>query len=243
MHARQVGDARAPADVEEDARRRRTSRADANRAGASKRAWPWTTVQPSMPRSHFSTPLRESPDTCRLAPSTRCHVDADGTVDHDAVFGGAARQMRGIGAGDQRLGRRAAGVDAGAAEQLALDDATLHAGGRQARRERRAGLAGADDDGVEVRHQQQPHCDEARADDATASSMSAAGRSLPKALASAPRAARPPSVPITAPTSARDQARRRRCHAPGRRRRPQSAPVTRRAPNWTGTVRLGVLGS
>ena len=30
---------------------------------SSNRAWPWTTVQLSMPRSHFSTPLRESPDT------------------------------------------------------------------------------------------------------------------------------------------------------------------------------------
>ena len=77
------------------------------------------------------------------------HVDADRAVEHDAVVGAAPRQMGGIGAGDQRLGRHAAGVDAGAAEQLALDQRDLHAGAGQPPGERRPGLPGADDDRVE----------------------------------------------------------------------------------------------
>jgi hypothetical protein len=39
----------------------------------------------------------------------------------DAVVGAASRQVRHPGAGHQRLGRHAAGVDAGAAEQMPLD--------------------------------------------------------------------------------------------------------------------------
>jgi hypothetical protein len=58
--------------------------------------------------------------------------------------------VRCIGARDQGLGRHAAGVDAGAAEQLALDQRDPHAGGGQAADQRRPGLAGADDDGVEA---------------------------------------------------------------------------------------------
>ena len=58
--------------------------------------------------------------------------------------------MGGIGAGDQRLGRHAAGVDAGAAEQVPLDDGHGHAGLGQSRGQRGPGLPGADDDGVEA---------------------------------------------------------------------------------------------
>ena len=50
------------------------------------------------------------------------HVDGDGAWDRNAVISGAAGEMRGIGTRHQRLGRRAAGVDAGAAEAVALDD-------------------------------------------------------------------------------------------------------------------------
>ena len=67
----------------------------------------------------------------------------------DAELGAAPRDVRGVGARDQRLGRHAAGVDAGAAEQLALDQRDRHAGGGQPAGERRPGLAGADDDRVE----------------------------------------------------------------------------------------------
>ena len=162
-------------------------------------------------------------------------------VEHDAVFGGAAGEVRGVGAGDQRLGRHAAGVDAGAAEQLALDERDLHPGAGQAAGERRAGLAGADDDGVEVASCSADPMSTAPPM-ATASSMNAAGRSLPKP----PRAARAGRVRRACrsprrrcPPAARRRALRRRRRSPRR----TSAPRTMRAPNCTGTVRLGVEGS
>jgi hypothetical protein len=45
----------------------------------------------------------------------RKHVDADDTVEIHAEIGGVAGEVRRIRARDQRLGRNAAGVDAGAA--------------------------------------------------------------------------------------------------------------------------------
>ena len=73
--------------------------------------------------------------------------------DHNAVLGGAARQVRRIGAGDQRLGRRAAGVDAGAAE---LARARRWPPSCRRRSSRPAsggpGLSGPDDDRVEAGH-------------------------------------------------------------------------------------------
>ena len=77
------------------------------------------------------------------------HVDAHGRLDFYPEIGRAARQMGGPGAGHQRLGRRAASVDAGAAETLAVGDGNLHPGRGQPLRQGRTGLAGADDDGIE----------------------------------------------------------------------------------------------
>ena len=52
------------------------------------------------------------------------------------------------------LGRNAPVVDAGAADELALDDRSLASGIAEPHRERRAGLSGADDDRVEgLRHE------------------------------------------------------------------------------------------
>ena len=77
---------------------------------------------------------------------------------------------------------------------------------------------------------------------ATASSMKAAGRSLPKVFASRARNARPPKVPITAPViPARIPLTITPLAAPTAA--PEKAPIAIRAPNWTGTVRLGVEGS
>ena len=81
---------------------------------------------------------------------TRFMSTRDRPPSDDAEIGGAARQVGGIGAGDQRLGRDAAGVDAGAAEELALDERDGHARGGQPAGQRRSGLAGADDDRVEA---------------------------------------------------------------------------------------------
>jgi hypothetical protein len=87
-----------------------------------------------------------------LARLDRLHVHPHRALDHDAEVGRATRHVRRPGARDQRLGRDAAIVDAGAAEALALDHGDLLAGLGQAPRERGSGLAGADHDGIEALH-------------------------------------------------------------------------------------------
>ena len=76
--------------------------------------------------------------------------EAQRAAEHDAERDGPPRQVGGVGAGNQGLGGRAAGVDAGAAEQLALDDGDLHPGLAETNGKGRARLAGADDDCVEA---------------------------------------------------------------------------------------------
>ena len=49
------------------------------------------------------------------------HVNRDLTRDTDAIFDCAARQVRRIGTSDERFGRGTAGIDTGAAKELALD--------------------------------------------------------------------------------------------------------------------------
>ena len=102
------------------------------------------------------------------------HVHGDGALDDDAVVARAARQVRGVGAGDQRLGGHAPGVDARPAEQRPLDQRHLHAGAREPPGERRPRLPRADDDGVERRHSAAAPISTAPPI-ATASSISAAG--------------------------------------------------------------------
>ncbi len=60
--------------------------------------------------------------------------------------------MRSVGAGDHGLSGRAAGVDAGAAEEFAFDEGDGLAGGGETGGERGASLAGSDDDGVKGLH-------------------------------------------------------------------------------------------
>ena len=55
------------------------------------------------------------------------HVDLDLTSGAEAEVGAAPCQMDGMGAGNQGLGGRASGIDAGAAEAIALDDRDFHA--------------------------------------------------------------------------------------------------------------------
>ncbi len=141
------------------------------------------------------------------------HVDADFAFEDHSVEGGATCHVGGVGAGDEGFGGDAAGVDAGPAEELALDHGDLHAGPGEASCEGWAGLACADDDCVECGHDGSllfgcdlsVGCQRARKTMrrpplmAMASSRRAAGRSLPKALARAPRTEAPPRVPATAP--------------------------------------------
>ena len=112
---------------------------------------PSKTVQFCSLAQPASTPVRDCAGDLVLARLDARHVDGDGATDADAELGGAARQMRGVGARDHRLGRDAAGVDAGAAEPTALDDRDLHAGAGEAAGDERPGLPGADDDGVVLR--------------------------------------------------------------------------------------------
>src|SRR5262249_34473072 len=100
---------------------------------------------------------------------------------------------------------------------------------------------GADNDRIELFHGSATPISSA-APMATASSTKAAGRSPPKAFARRARKARPPRVPMIAPTN---PARRPPIIAPpaAPTAAPDSAPGAMRAPNWTGTVRLGVDGS
>ena len=78
------------------------------------------------------------------------HIDAHAAADTHAEFRRAPRHVRGIGARHHRLGRDAAGIDAGAAEQLALDDRDLHSRCGQAPGEGGPGLSGTDNDRVEI---------------------------------------------------------------------------------------------
>jgi len=70
----------------------------------------------------------------------------------DAVLGGALDLAGGVGAGDHSFGGGAAGVDAGAAEEVSLDEGYGLSGGGEAGGEGWAGLAGSDDDGVVCGH-------------------------------------------------------------------------------------------
>ena len=74
-----------------------------------------------------------------LRAGRRIHAELRGARDH------AGR----VGARDHGFGRNAAGVDAGASEQLALHDGDPHSGFCEAAGERGPGLSGSDDDGVE----------------------------------------------------------------------------------------------
>jgi len=78
-------------------------------------------------------------------------IDGEG-ADCDAVLGGALDLAGSVGAGDHGLGGSAAGVDAGAAEEVALDEGYGLSGGGEAGGEGWAGLAGSDDDGVVCGH-------------------------------------------------------------------------------------------
>ena len=149
IDAGEPGDRGAGADVEEDALGRKASAADRDVARAGEAGVPFDQgdvggaaepVALALPR------LQHDGVHAGLDPG---HVGGDRAGD-DAEVGGAASEVGDIGAGDQGLGRAAAGVDTGASEEAALDDRHLRAGGGQPDRERRAGLAAADDDCVEA---------------------------------------------------------------------------------------------
>src|SRR3954453_22542425 len=64
--------------------------------------------------------------------------------------------MRRVATRDQRLGRGATSVDAGAAEKLALDDRDFPACGHQPSRQSRTRLSASDDYRIVIRHDGSP---------------------------------------------------------------------------------------
>jgi hypothetical protein len=58
------------------------------------------------------------------------------TPDHHTILRGAPRDPGGIGARYQGFGRGAAGIDASAADETALNDSHLHPGAGQVERQR-----------------------------------------------------------------------------------------------------------
>jgi hypothetical protein len=151
-----VGRQGAAADIDEDARRRERVAADLNLAGAGEATMPLVDGDVGIAPEPTLDAARGEAEHMVLALLHLLHVDADGALDSDAVVARAPRQVRGIGTGNQGLGGRAAGVDAGAAKAVPLEDGDPHVGGRPAMGQRWSGLAGADDDGVEVGHVRAP---------------------------------------------------------------------------------------
>ena len=76
------------------------------------------------------------------------HVDVHRARDHDRRDRRRDGRVGRIGAGNEGLGGRASGVDAGSAEELRSTNATLQAGGGQATGKGGTCLSGPDDDGV-----------------------------------------------------------------------------------------------
>ena len=147
---RHVGHHRPAADVEEDP----VGFEDAGRptrmvCGSSKRACPRIKVQPSMPSSQDSTPSR-SPRTISSLRALTFAMSTLTLAGADPVVGAAACDVGGVRTGDQGLGGNASGVDAGAADEFALDHRDGLAGRGQPTRQRWPGLPGADDDRVEL---------------------------------------------------------------------------------------------
>ena len=148
---------RAPADIDEDARRRQHLVAHPHLRGRFEGGVP----AQHRAAGHAAQPLLDVAARARHdgvgARLDGRHVDGDRALHHDAVVARAARQVRGVGAGDHRLRGRASRVDAGPAEVAPLDERHLHAGAREPAGERRPGLSGPDDDGVD-RHGAIPRC-------------------------------------------------------------------------------------
>src|SRR5882672_7364930 len=145
--AGEIGHERAAADIEKDPVRLQRPALDIEgaRTGEARMAADQRDVlHPLDPIGHG---VRRFLDDAVLARLDRLHVHAHLAGD-EAVFAAASRRVHGARRGHQRLGGDAADVDAGAADELALDDRGLQSFAIQARAQRRAGLAGADDDRV-----------------------------------------------------------------------------------------------
>ena len=137
------------ADVDDDLRRLEQPAVDADRVRALETAVAVDHRKVGVRLQPFLDVLVRGADDAVLARLDALHVDFDVSAEHHAEIRGAPRDVGGAGACDQRLRRDAADIDAGAAVELALENRDLHALAGHALRDRRPGLAGADDDRVE----------------------------------------------------------------------------------------------
>src|SRR6516225_5317614 len=102
------------------------------------------------------SPFRDAATIASLRALTR-RMSMPISLPITAILGGAPRGPGRVRARDQGLGRGAAGIDASAADEIALDDSHLHPGAGKAERQRWPGLAGADDDCVICSHPSPPN--------------------------------------------------------------------------------------
>ena len=123
LDARHVRHECPPADVEEDPRRAEQLIADAD----GRRALEARVPPQQRAAFHAEEPLLVTGAGVGGhrpgALGDPLHVDGNAALQDDAEVGRAARDVRGVRARHQCLGRHAAGVDAGAADQFPLDDA------------------------------------------------------------------------------------------------------------------------
>src|SRR5258708_34551551 len=168
-------------------------------------------------------------------------VETDRTREGNAVRAGPPGDVGSPCARDERLGGRAAGVDARPSEEVPFDDRDGPARRGKAEGEGRTRLPRSDDDRVKALHASTPTMRAAPAI-ATASSRNAAGRSRRKVFARLPLKPEPTRVPSIAPTM---PAASPTAHDPSviTTAEPHRAPLAMRAPNCMGVFRLGVLGN
>src|SRR5262245_34668637 len=113
-----------------------------------------TVCQSSQPFLHTS--VRPSGNFI-LACFHAFHVDAHIAVDSKTIFGTSAGNICRVRAGNERLCRDTSRIHTGATKLVTFNNGDCHARGREPRSQRRACLAGPDDDGIELsRHEAPP---------------------------------------------------------------------------------------
>src|SRR5262245_45518996 len=132
------------------------------------------------------------------------HVDNDVALDPYAEVGRVSREIRRIGARNQRLGWNTTRIDAGPAKSLALNDRDLSARCYEAPGERWSRLASSNDDSVVFGHGVSPDCNRtmgvfrrtaSTAATARASAIPATQAAQPKRSNNCPSTALPTSPP------------------------------------------------
>ena len=146
---RHIGSHRAATDIEEDLVGLQHAPVDADRVCILEAGVAADERAPVHARQPRLDPIAVAVHDLVFARLHLGHVDADFAC-ADTVFGAAPGRVRGVRAGHQRLGRDAAVVHTGAADQFAFDHGDRLARLRQPTGKRRPGLAGADDDRVEL---------------------------------------------------------------------------------------------